>query len=245
MKERARAALTHPLRRLLQSVGLDIVRAGNAPRTTLLGLNQRPIRTIIDCGANSGQFARYVRQLFPDASLYCFEPLAEPFQSLSAWAEKQQGRVSCFKVALGQDDGTVTMHHHVAHSPSSSLLRTTPQEEARFAKTLRQVGVSVPLAKLDTILGSRLDLMASEILLKLDVQGYEDRVLSGADRVLRKADACVLEVCVFPLYHAQAAFSRLVSLLDEYGFVYRGNLDQSYSEDGQVMWLDAVFVKPS
>jgi FkbM family methyltransferase len=224
-------------------LGADIVRLKNSPRVTLAGLRQRPFRTVIDCGANAGQFARYVSSFFPEASLFCFEPLAEPYATLSAWAATQEGRVRCFQVALGDREGEAVMHHHLGHSPSSSLLATTDHELALFPQTARQSEVVVPVTTLDTALAEFMDGMALDILLKLDVQGYEDRVLRGAARLLGKVQACLLEVSVDPLYRGQASFKDLVMLLDASGLEYAGNLDQAYGEDGRVMWLDALFVR--
>jgi hypothetical protein len=84
--------------------------------------------------------------------------------------------------------------------------------------------------------------MPREILLKLDVQGSEDRVLRGGTRVLSKCRAVVLEASLDPLYERQADFLGLAQFLRGAGFTYVGNLDQSYGADGRVMFLDAVFV---
>lgn len=243
MPELVRRAIRTPVKRLFHTFGLDIVRLKNVPRGTLAGLRHRPIRTVIDCGANQGQFARYISSLFPDASLYCFEPLREPFQSLTAWVATQGNSVCCFNVALGHREGEVVIHQHVNHSVSSSLLVSTDHEVSVFPQTLNQREVTVPLSTLDSALEYFLDEMAPEILLKLDVQGYEDRVLRGAANLLQRVHACLLEVSVDPMYAGQATFKDLVMLLDEYDLEYAGNLDQSYGEDGRVMWLDALFVR--
>ncbi|HWP00116.1 MAG TPA: FkbM family methyltransferase [Methylococcus sp.] len=231
------------LKSLFHKLGADIVRLKNNPQETLVGLRHRPIRTVIDCGANQGQFGRYISRLFPEAALYCFEPLNEPYAALSAWAATQKGRVRCFNVALGDREGEAVMHHHLEHSPSSSLLAATDHEVALFPQTARQSEVVVSVTTLDTVLADFMDGMAQDILLKLDVQGYEDRVLRGATRLLGKVQACLLEVSVDPLYRGQASFKDLLMLLDASGLEYAGNLDQAYGEDGRVMWLDALFVR--
>jgi hypothetical protein len=101
----------------------------------------------------------------------------------------------------------------------------------------------VRVSTLDRTLADALDRLPREILLKLDVQGFEDRVLRGAGRMLALCKAVVLEVCLDPLYEGQADFHGLAQLLHEAGFRYAGNLDQAYGEDGRVVFLDAVFVK--
>jgi FkbM family methyltransferase len=229
------------VKRSFRSFGLDVTQIKNVPRETLAGLRRYPIRTVIDCGANRGQFARYISGFFPKADIFCFEPLAQPFKTLSVWAAAQQGRVECFNTALGDSSGTTIMHHHLNHDSSSSLLRATEYEVKSFPGTSRQTEVNVPVTTLDAALCHRN--LAPDILLKLDVQGFEDRVLRGARKLLGQVRACVIEVDVDPLYESQARFKDLVLLLNEYGLSYAGNLDQACAENGRIMWLDAVFVR--
>jgi len=55
--------------------GLDIRRAPRfEPYEWLKGMN---IRTVLDIGANIGQFASQFHRLLPDARLYSFEPLED------------------------------------------------------------------------------------------------------------------------------------------------------------------------
>ena len=135
------------------------------------------------------------------------------------------------------------MHHHTEHSPSSSLLATTTHKESLFPQTQAQSDVPVVVSTLDETLAGVLPRMAPEILLKLDVQGYEDRVLRGSTRLLPSVHACLLEIGVDPLYVAQAAFKDVVVLLDRFGLTYAGNMEQYRAEDGRVMWLDALFLR--
>ena len=102
---------------------------------------------------------------------------------------------------------------------------------------------SIRISTLDRALGSTLDHLPRELLLKLDVQGFEDRVLRGAERVLAQCKAVVLEVSLDPLYEGQADFLGLAHLLHNAGFRYAGNLDQAYGDDGCVVYLDAVFIR--
>lgn len=231
------------VRKVCRTLGFDVVRLKNIPGPTLAGLARQPFRTVVDCGANEGQFANMAAALFPGAKLFCFEPLEGPFGRLSNWAATQHGRVQCFQAALGDKVGVSTMKHHVAHSPSSSLLDTTEHKETLFPQTREQAALNVPVTTLDIALADAMTTFDSRILLKLDVQGYEDRVLRGGAQLLRRVDACVLEVGVDSLYTNQARFKDLVDALDAAGLQYAGNVDQIYADDGHVMWLDALFLR--
>jgi FkbM family methyltransferase len=243
MMNLVRQQAVRSVRGICRTLGFDVVRLKNIPGPTLAGLARQPFRTIVDCGANEGQFARAAVALFPEAKLFCFEPLDDPFARLSAWAATQHGRVRCFQTALGNQTGVSTMKHHTAHSPSSSLLDTTEHKHTLFPQTRPQAALTVPVTTLDIALADAMATFDPRILLKLDVQGYEDRVLKGGAQLLGRVDACVLEVDVDPLYANQARFKDLVDVLDASGLQYAGNVDQIYADDGHVMWLDALFVR--
>lgn len=231
------------IRRFVNALGFDVLRLSQSPQRTMLGLRSRNIRSIVDCGANEGQFARAMSEVFPKAKIYCFEPLKSPFEKLLAWSKTQDGRVTCFNLALGDVEGEVDMHCHDGHTPSSSLLVATAHCHELYPQTSTESTSKVQLRRLDHALADYLDNMPREIMLKLDVQGFEDRVLRGAMNLLAESSVCVLEVSLDPLYEEQANFFELHRLLKGAGYRYAGNLDQVCAEDGRVVYLDAVFLK--
>lgn len=227
--------------RLFSIAGYEVRRRSRA-WDRLLGLVVRPFRTVIDVGANTGQFAREAASRFPGAAIHCFEPQPDVFRDLNAWAQTQRN-VQAYNVALGADDGVLEMHVHVDHHFSSSLLGSTPELSERYPQTARQRAVHVPVRRLDAFIAAEHLELAPEVLLKMDVQGYEDRVLAGASASLGHVDACILEINLDPLYAGQATFHGLCSRLDASGLQYAGNLEQHCAPDGHVIFLDAVFVR--
>jgi FkbM family methyltransferase len=226
---------------LFNLTGLEVTRASHNPSRTLLGLNQLPIRSVIDVGANTGQFARHISQFFPQAKLYCFEPLAEPFAELRRWAAAQSGRVTAFNVALGAEAGETQMFCHVEHSASSSLLATTEVCNQLYPQTRAQDSVSIKLTTLDAALAD--ESLPPDVLVKLDTQGYERQVIRGATATLRQTRAVIVEINLYRLYDQQPSFIELATMLNELGFRYAGNLEQTCSPTGEVVYVDAVFLK--
>jgi hypothetical protein len=135
------------------------------------------------------------------------------------------------------------MNVHIDHFPSSSLLEATAVTHELFPKTKKTSTRSVRLDTLDSFFNSNNLMSKSNVLLKLDVQGSEDRVLRGGRKTLGQCLAVVLEVCIDQLYHDQADFIVLANLLFESGLSYRGNLNQVSGSDGKVTFLDAVFTR--
>jgi FkbM family methyltransferase len=180
---------------------------------------------------------------FSGAKIYCFEPLRVPFEDLKKWA-KEEKRVSAFNFALGDKEGEIEMFLHSEHDDSSSVLGTTETCEKIYAATKKQRKVSVPQITLDKAAEKLLkDSLVPEILVKVDVQGYEKHVISGGKEVLSRTKACILEVCSDRLYQGQTDFREIFLLMDSLGFTYIGNLEQVSATDGHVVHFDAVFIR--
>lgn len=224
-------------------LGLDVRRLHNSPLHTMLGLRGKRVGTVIDIGANVGQFARQAAEMFPAARIYSFEPLPDAFVALESWASSALGdRIVCFNLALGDSRGDLDMFRHSEHTSSSSLLAATEASKTMYPFVSSQERVKVRIETLDDLL-ARGDIVLDPLtLVKLDVQGYEDRVIRGGRKLLSRADAVILEVCIDPLYEHQARFHELVAELHGLGLSYAGNLDQHYAADGRCVFLDAMFV---
>src|SRR5262245_31567665 len=117
-------AVKRAVKRALGVMGLDLVRVKPDEKLKLLGL--RDVRTILDVGANAGQFAALARKVFPDAAIHCFEPQPDAFRALEAWCARDGGgRAKAYNVALGEREGTVEMWAGLDWDLSSSLLKST------------------------------------------------------------------------------------------------------------------------
>ncbi len=239
----AAAKMKRVLKKLLWRMGIDLMRIKHSPRVHLLGLRTYLIRSILDIGANFGGFAQTIRAEFPGAHLYCFEPLPGPFEHLSAWAEQQGGTVTAFNVALGDEEREIEMFHHVDHSGSSSILPARDTLKRLYKRDLREVAVTVKQVTLDSIMAQVGTPPRPEILVKIDVQGYEDRVIRGGEATLRQARACILEASAEELYEGQASFEQLVVQLHDLGLPYAGNLRQNCRADGHLTFCNALFLR--
>ena len=135
------------------------------------------------------------------------------------------------------------MNCHLDHDASSSLLPTTRTAESLYPFTRRQKTVSVPVGTLDNVLHEESTPIVPDILIKLDVQGYEEHVIRGGEKTFGEASACFIEINIDRLYRGQADFKQLVVLLDSFGLRYIGNLEQNYDEHGRVIFLDAIFAR--
>jgi len=126
------------IKKAFNFIGLDVTKISKSPKHSLLGLQKLPINTIIDVGANTGQFAGMIERVFPEARIYCFEPIPEAFKQLGKWSKQKNGKVNAFNLALGDSEGEIEMLYHTDHSPSSSILKTTEICEKYYPFTKSQ-----------------------------------------------------------------------------------------------------------
>jgi hypothetical protein len=82
--------------------------------------------------------------------------------------------------------------------------------------------------------------------MKMDVQGFEREVLSGAAAVLRRTKAILIEVSFRSLYVGDDNFTEISRVLeDEHHFKLWNISAPSRDEDNRAKQADAVFVSSS
>lgn len=223
---------------LFRLCGLDIRRIPKfEPYEWLKGMS---IRTVLDIGANTGQFASLCHRLLPDARLYSFEPLEDCYNALL----KRMGRVPkfhAFNFALGDKNGQADIYRN-DYTPSSSLLSMEELHKRAFPFTSHATVQNIEIKRLDDIL-DELDIVEN-VLVKIDVQGTEDKVIMGGERLLARASILIVETCFEPLYKDQLLFDGIYDLLRERGFLYAGSESPGRNpENGRILYCDSVFCK--
>jgi FkbM family methyltransferase len=230
----AKALVRAPLSRL----GLEIKRQR---ADSFRYLQERiQFRSVLDIGANAGDFAVKARALAPAARIYSFEPLEGAFARLQ---ERMKGdaRFSAFQIALGDRDGETEIHRD-AFSPASSILRVTETSKKLFPVTGNVTTLRVPIRTLDGWMEEHP--LEGPVLVKLDVQGFEDKVLEGGRDCLKRADALITEACFVELYEGQPLFCDLNRLLEREGFRLQGVVEEANDPvTGLAVYADAFYLR--
>ena len=191
--------------------------------------------TLIDAGANKGQFSVLFRELRPSARIVAFEPLPEAADTFEK-VFRGDPLTTLMRVALAERGGTAEFH--VAdRADSSSLLRPGSGQARAFgvrpARTIR-----VPVKRLDDCLDiSALD---HPVLLKVDVQGGELGVFGGS-AVLPLIDYIYVELSYVELYDGQPLFQEVCEYLTSRGFSIRGLYNQVSTKEFGPTQIDVLF----
>ena len=143
---------------------------------------------ILDVGANSGQSIKFFRKIFKESRIYAFEPNPSVYLDLVKNCSKN---TFCYSYALGEVNTKADLFVSEFHETSSL---NSPNKSSRWYRLKQQIlglddsGITNKL-KVDvkTIDSVTVDLGIEEIfLLKIDVEGMEEKVLLGAIETIRR-----------------------------------------------------------
>jgi FkbM family methyltransferase len=199
------------------------------------------IKTVLDVGAWEGDSVKQFTGLFPEAAIYSFEPIPDTYKKLKA-LEKSVPRLKTFNCALGDKEGVMEINRS-EFSPSSSLLKMEQSHKDAFPFTAGEWKEEVKIKTLDSF-QSELDLQKN-VLLKIDVQGFEEHVLKGARAILKEVKVIIIELSFVELYAGQPMFDTIYTLLRNAGFIYSGSWHQLLRpQDGTILQQNGVFLRP-
>ena len=196
------------------------------------------ISHVIDVGANVGQFGIDIRRHGFKGQIVSFEPVSETFTQLTETIKKYQPW-KAIQFGLGANESEKTIKVSGNSGLSSSLLEMGSVHLSNFPKAATVATEKVTISTVDR----QLDLLGidpRDIMLKLDVQGYEAEVLKGAAQSLAQFPLCYLEVSLVPLYEGESTFLPILNTLSEAGHevidVFRG----IKAKDGQLLQMDIL-----
>jgi FkbM family methyltransferase len=193
--------------------------------------------SVVDIGANRGQFSLVARHCYPSARIFAFEPLPGPADRFTK-AFDGDHLVMLRRAAIGPQTGTATMHV-AAEDDSSSLLPITSLQQSLFAGTQEVAMQTVQIECLANCINET-DLN-QPALLKIDVQGFELPVLEGCLPLLPKFSHIYVECSFVELYGGQALAAEVIQWLRNNKFGLIGTYNASYDGHGAAVQADLLF----
>ena len=165
--------------------------------TTLLVEDEEPI--IFDVGANLGQSIDRYKKLYPKSNIHSFEPNKHQAKKL-AIKYNDNDSVVLNNVAVGEKPGNLEFYINVmsGHSsfkkiiPNTTWLKTRSVTAGIDSKKYTVEKINSKIITLDSYCKSK-NINKVDIL-KIDVQGYEDKVLEGAKNLLEASKIKLIEL---------------------------------------------------
>jgi len=160
---------------------------------------------VLDVAANTGQFGKTLRALGFRGRIVSFEPLSVERKRLLKTSEHDPLWDVAPQAAIGSD-GRLRLNPY-----SREFAKQFGTEHARDSRACSaRIGIcrerTGPMRRLDS-LAPRYMQPESISFLKIDTQGYEDRVMIGASESLERIVGLQLELSLVPLYEGQLLFN--------------------------------------
>ena len=183
--------------------------------------NIRSSQCFIDIGANCGIYTVLGCTINPQLKVVAVEPVPKICAALAHNVAQNNvsSRVTILNVALGASNETVSFHE--AEDPTMGSLAT----EGYLGQSGRVIQVECRM--LDSVVE---DLGVEPDFLKIDVEGFEDVVLSGARRVLGKfRPGIVLEA------NPGDPGQRMTEILSQYGYQFYNITDRGPERRSEIV----------
>ena len=210
---------------------------------TLAGVEHKTIldpslRTIVDIGANRGQFA-LISRLITNARVISFEAIlsvANIFKKI--FVDDEMVRLYVSAIGPKEERRIINLSKR---DDSSSLLEIGNIQSSLFPGT-ESIGTQlVNVAQLSNFI-SCADIVRPAML-KLDVQGFELEALKGCISLLDAFDFIYCECSFVELYSGQALAGEVISYLEKFNFSLAGIYNISYDTLGECVQADFMFTR--
>ena len=177
--------------------------------------NERNVDLLLDVGANRGQYAESILKAGFQGNILSFEPVTEAYNILQNKSDYHWNWDVYEKCAIGAKEG----FREIAISQneySSSFLNVNKEHLSVAPQALCHKKETVKVITLDSAASH---ISGHNLFLKIETQGYEDRVLLGAaEIILKKTRLIQIELSLLELYADSLTIERTIPLLRRLGF---------------------------
>jgi FkbM family methyltransferase len=201
------------------------------------------INIIFDIGANKGQFCLKLLQNDFKGKIISFEPTIDAHFELVKLSKKYPNWIVHERIALAEKNGVGKINVAGNSAMSSSFLDMKSTHKESAPESLYISSEDVKLITLDSIFNNYV-MDNDEVLIKIDVQGYEEQVLIGATDSLKKVRAVKLECSLVSLYEGDKTYEFYFNWLKKLGFtLFDLEAGHSHPTTGRLLQFDAIFVR--
>jgi FkbM family methyltransferase len=195
------------------------------------------IDSVIDIGANAGQYATLLRTSGYAGRIQSYEPLPDAFAQLCRRADGDP-LWTPINQAVGNSAGTLTMHV-AANSVSSSILEVAEVHRQAAPASASVATITVQSTGLDSVLAA---LDADSVMVKADTQGFELPILKSAGSLLHRVRLIEIEMSLTELYEGQALFREVDEFLLAQNFELKSIEEGFFDADtGELLQIDAIY----
>jgi FkbM family methyltransferase len=171
-------------------------------------LKNGDIKSVLDIGANIGNFSRYVRSVYPSVDIFMIE--ANPFCDNMLRSTGLEYEIVC----LSNDEKQVTFYvendNYVGTGASYYLEKTEHYSRRNF--------INLDTKRLDDVIVSKYGETKAFDLIKLDTQGSEIDIMKGGLETINKSKFVLIETSLIEYNENSPLKKDVFSFMKELGF---------------------------
>ncbi len=230
------------LRKVINPIGIDVTKYPSSDLNRRISLfNHFKVNKVLDVGANVGQYSKKIREIGFKGEIRSFEPLTSAYKELEKVSLKDD-KWKIYNFALGDKEEFAEINIS-KNSYSSSLLDITPAHIQGAPNSVYESKETISVKTLNSIFDELVNYQ-EVVFLKMDVQGFEEHVLRGANEVLDKIKGIQIEMSLTELYKGEILFREVIDLLESFGFNLYSLENGFYDEkSGRLLQVDGLFFR--
>lgn len=190
------------------------------------------VQQVVDIGVQ--RKTDFLMDVFPDIHHHLFEPVSVYYNDLEANYNKRGIQFTLHKLALADVNGVLFLHN-TSHDGSGKVTHSqlVPHRnlEMQFLVNIEEI----PTRRLDDVFAGNM-LADLSYLVKLDVDGIEEKIIAGGERIISNASFIIIETSI-----GRRDLCSRAALLEKYGFRIFDICDNAYYF-GQLALVDLVLI---
>jgi len=218
------------IRQFLRRITRKSESAGIGMAIAMRGLKQRGYipKVVYDIGAADGSWTRQALVYWPNAVYVCFEPLVERKKDLDALQVSSHEKLLIKSCGVGDIDGELPI----------GVTKFLWDSSFAYSGSLAR---AVPVRRLDSLIEEGAPLPS---FIKIDVQGFEKRVLDGGKIAMQNADLILMECQFFPFCDDMRTLDETFAYMSAHDFIPYEFVDYIRRPlDGAMGQCDILFVR--
>lgn len=206
-------------------------------------IHDHKIDTVLDVGAFTGLFCETLRRdVGYTGPIVSFEPCSGSFAALRSTMAGDPNWTG-HRIGLSDTEGEAVIN--IFNSGSfNSLHRMRTEDEACYGVAAIETE-TIRLQQLDVIWHQVVPPSSKNILLKMDTQGHDTKVLQGVVKNLPNITGILSELPAIEIYDGMTSMADMISQLKNLGYTPLGfyPVNQPGTYNGAVPEFDALFLR--
>lgn len=185
-------------------------------------------RSLLDIGANTGQFVTMWKEIFPTCDTLSIE--ANPFSA----SKLKKLNFPYLNIGISDKKGQLELITSKRTSKGASFYKEINYNRIDDSKLIK---INVDVDTLDNLFFDK-----NFDIIKIDVQGSELDVIRGGYQVIKKCSFLIVEVSIIPYNENAPLANRIVSEMEKLDFYIDYIINEHYVEN-KIAQVDLIFKK--